>query len=102
MRTRGMTAALPAGDAVPRLSGLARGAGSRRRGCGLAARLWPGWRSRRVLAPHAPGRAPLAPERITLALSETLTAALTQQARTAGSDPQHLSSRPPGRFCSAV
>ena len=36
------------------------------------------------LAPHDPGRRPVAPEQITLALSETLTAALTQQARAQG------------------
>ena len=36
------------------------------------------------LAPHEPGRAPVAPEQITLALSETLTAALTRQARSQG------------------
>ena len=36
------------------------------------------------LAPHDPGRAPIVPEQITLALSETLTAALTRQARTQG------------------
>ena len=33
------------------------------------------------LAPHDPGRMPVAPEQITLSLSEPLTAALTRQAR---------------------
>ena len=37
-----------------------------------------------LVAPHDPGAAPVAPEQITLALSETLTAALTQQARQQG------------------
>ena len=36
------------------------------------------------LAPHDPGRAPVAPEQITLSLSETLTAALSRQARRQG------------------
>ena len=36
------------------------------------------------LAPHDPGRVPVAPEQITLALSEPLTAALTRQARQQG------------------
>ncbi|MGO9776574.1 MAG: condensation domain-containing protein, partial [Terracidiphilus sp.] len=36
------------------------------------------------LAPHDAGRAPVAPEQITLALSQTLTTALTRQARTQG------------------
>ena len=36
------------------------------------------------LAPHQPGRAPAVPEQITRALSETLTAALTRQARSQG------------------
>src|SRR5665213_3561406 len=36
------------------------------------------------LAPHDPARAPVAPDQITLALSETLTTALTRQARAQG------------------
>ena len=36
------------------------------------------------LAPHDPARAPVVPEQIALALSETLTAALTRQARQQG------------------
>ena len=73
-----------AGDALPRLSGLARRrriAPPRSRPGG---RRWPGWRRPRVLAPHDRGRAPVAPEQITLSLSETLTAALTRQARAQG------------------
>ena len=37
-----------------------------------------------LVAPQAPGRAPLASEKISFALSETLTIALTQQARSRG------------------
>ena len=36
------------------------------------------------VAPHDPGRAPVAPEQITLSLSETLTTALSRQARRQG------------------
>src|SRR5712691_7572210 len=36
------------------------------------------------LAPHQPGRVPITPEKITLELSEPMTAALTRQARTQG------------------
>ena len=79
-----------AGDALSRLSGLDRGAGSRRGDRGLAGRLWPGWKRPRRVAPHDPGRAPVAPEQITLALSETLTAALTLAGAPAGPDAQHL------------
>jgi Condensation domain/Phosphopantetheine attachment site len=39
------------------------------------------------LAPHDPGRAPVAPEQVTLAVSETLTTALTRRARTHGLTP---------------
>ena len=91
-----------AGHALPRLSGLDCGAGSRRRASRPGGRLWPGLEEATRLAPHDPGRAPVAPEQITLALSETLTAALTRAGAPAGSDAEHLRSRPPGRFCSAV
>ena len=37
-----------------------------------------------LVAPHAPGRASLAPEQMTVGLSQTLTADLTRQARTQG------------------
>ena len=60
--------------------GLAGGAG----GAGGGRRVW-----RRTIA----GRAPVVPEQITLALSETLTAALTRAGAPAGADAQH---RDPG------
>ena len=53
------------------------------------------------LAPPDPGRAPVAPEQIVLALSAPLTAALTQQARSRVSR-STPSCRPRGGFCSAV
>ena len=52
------------------------------------------------LAPPDRARAPVAPEQITLSLSETLTAALTRQARAAGPDAQHLDPGGLGRSCS--
>ena len=68
---------------------LDRGAGSRR---GLAA--WrealAGLEEPTLLVPRDPGRAPVASERISIAASETLTTALTEQARSLWSDAQHL------------
>ena len=84
MRTQGDAGGAAAGDALPRLSGLDRGAGSRRRDRGLAGGLGraggadAGWR--RTIAGGRRSR----PSRSRCALSETLTAALTRQARRQG------------------
>ena len=79
MRSSGDGGGAAAGHAVPRLSGLARGAGSRRPRWRPGGRRWPGWKSppiwRRRIARVRRSR----PSRSTLCLSETLTAALTSR-----------------------
>ena len=87
---KGDAARPAAGDALPRLSGVARRGRTAPPRSRPGGRPWPGWRSPRVLAPpDRRERLPVAPEQITLALSETLTAALTRQARAARPDAQH-------------
>ena len=64
-------------------------------------RLWRDWRRPRVWRRPIAARRPVAPERITVALSETLTAALTRQARQQGLTLNTLI-QAAGRFCLAV
>ena len=83
MRTRAMTACCPGSPPTAIIwPGLRRRIApppSRPGG-----RLWPDWRRRPVWRRMIQARALAAPEQITLALSETLTAALTRQARQQG------------------
>ena len=79
-----------AGDAVSRLSGVAcarRTAPPRSRPGG---RRWRGWRRPRMWRATMRRERRCAPEQLMLALSEPLTAALSEQARRAGSDAEHL------------
>ena len=66
---RGDGACVAAGDAVPGLSGLDRGAGSQRGGCGLERGAYPVSRSRRWWRRHDRGQAAMLPERIMTARS---------------------------------